>query len=111
MLKEGHQGLLKLHVDIGGWFHCEEEKGNFVSSGKMCDEAFQNYWNLLYLLEGAFEGCRKNGEETERRASIIKCGKCCYSVVKCCYENPVGFSISDTLIETAKGASKNFCHT
>ena len=54
LLKEGHQGLLKLHVHLGR-FQCGEKNGAISKKRSEAERysvrrLFRTYWNLVYLL-------------------------------------------------------------
>ena len=80
LIKEGHQDLLKLHVHLKELFQYGGkmglQKGNFAWSEKTaCDKAYQDL--LKYAsFRGSLEFLmKKNGEATEEKGSIVKCGE------------------------------------
>ena len=101
-LKEGHQGLLKLHVPLRGCSSMGEmelQKGDFVWSRKMCEEACQDLLKYCVSFGGGLEFFYgKNGKATERQRSIVKCGEIPFQGWAC--ENPVKLSMCDGPIET-----------
>ena len=110
-LKEGHQGLIKLHVPlvIGVCSSMGEkqgslQKGNFVWSGKiMCKEACQGVSKSCVLFEGGLEDSNeKNGEATEGRGSIVKCGETLFDwgLVKMLWDSPC-VTILQKLLKTS----------
>ena len=89
LLKQRHQGLLKLHVHLGGVPVRGEndakrkslfeggnlQKRNFVWSRKItCEEAFQDLSKSCVSSGGRLNGSNKekNGQATEKRASLVK---------------------------------------
>ena len=89
VLKQRHQGLLKLHVHLGGVPVRGEndakrkslfeggnlQKRNFVWSRKItCEEAFQDLSKSCVSSGGRLNGSNKekNGQATEKRASLVK---------------------------------------
>ena len=89
LLKQRHQGLLKLHVHLGGvpvrgkndakrkslFEGGNLQQRNFVWSRKItCEEAFQDLSKSCVSSGGGLKGSNKekNGEATEKRASLVK---------------------------------------
>ena len=69
------------------------KKGIFFETKITCEEAS---WNLLKsclsFVDHLEDSNEKNVEATERRGSIVKCGKCCF---RGACENPVRLSMCD----------------